>query len=78
MERIVKQEGIKEGKIKTGLFMECLHCYGQMSQTEIGEKIGGVGYSRVSQLRKRLREELQKDTKLKEIFNKIERTIIKD
>lgn len=78
VEQIIKEEGIKEEKIKAGLMMECLHRYGQMSQAEIGKQIGEVGYSRVSQQRKCLREALQKDSQLQRVFNKIEQAIIKE
>ncbi|MBI1824042.1 MAG: transposase, partial [Nitrospirae bacterium] len=56
VEQIIKEEGIREEKIKAGIMMECLHRYGQMSQAEIGKQVGEVGYSRVSQLRRYLRE----------------------
>ncbi len=51
--------------------MDLLYRVGGLKGVEIG-RIMGVDYSTVSQGRKRLREKLQKDKKLKQIVRKIE------
>lgn len=51
--------------------MDLLYRIGGLTGVEIG-KILGVDYSTVSQGRKRLREKLQKDKKLKELLNRVE------
>jgi len=63
---------IKKGK---GLFrqitMDLLYRIGGLKGEEIG-KIMGVGYTSVSQERKRLREKMQRDKKLQMLVNRIE------
>jgi len=51
--------------------MELLYRLGGLKGTEIG-KIMGVGYTSVSQERRRLRERLQKDRKIRTLLSRIE------
>ncbi len=76
--RAVKEEtgkGLEEIKKKKGIersiLMDLLYRTGGLRGTEIG-KILDVDYSTVSQRRKKLRDRLKKDKKLKQLFNKIE------
>lgn len=57
--------------------MELLYRYCDITQPEIGKLLGGVDYSAVSQARKRFREKLEKDKKLKRRCCKIEEQIVK-
>lgn len=54
--------------------MDLLYRIGGIKGVEIG-RIMGVDYSTVSQGRKRLREKLQKDKKLKHMVSRIEREL---
>jgi len=56
------------------IVMDLLYRIGGLTGVEIG-KILGVDYSTVSQGRKRLREKLQKDKKLKELLNRVEKKL---
>ncbi len=56
------------------IVMDLLYRIGGMKGVEIG-RIMGVDYSTVSQGRKRLREKLQKDKKLKHMVSRIEREL---
>jgi hypothetical protein len=78
VEAMLMNEGLGETGLSRAILMECLHRYGQLSQAEIGRQMGGVGYSRVSQLRRYIREELQTNPKVQIIFAKIERVLTKD
>ncbi|MBI5027193.1 MAG: hypothetical protein HZC12_10810, partial [Nitrospirae bacterium] len=53
------------------IMMDLLYRIGGLTGVEIG-KILGVDYSTVSQGRKRLREKIQKDKKLKQMINRVE------
>ena len=65
-------EAIKVEKGSTRqIAMDLLYRIGGLTGVEIG-RIMGVDYSTVSQGRKRLREKVQKDRKLKEIVSRIE------
>jgi chromosomal replication initiation ATPase DnaA len=54
--------------------MDLLYRGGGIKGVEIG-KIMGVDYSTVSQGRKRLREKLSRDKKIKQLVNQIERKL---
>lgn len=60
----------KEKGIYRQIAMELLYRVGGLKGEEIG-KIMGVGYTSVSQERRRLRERLSKDRKLEALFNRI-------
>jgi hypothetical protein len=49
-----------------------------MTQAAIGKQVGGVGYSRVSQLRRAFREAAEADRQVQELFVRAERLIAKD
>lgn len=68
----IKREGVlsKSGKEIRQMAMEMAYRYASSNQEEIG-KVFGVDYSTVSQNRKRLRAQLEKDTKLKKSFEEI-------
>lgn len=71
-------ESFEEIKGEKGLTrqitMDILYRVGGLKGVEIG-KLLGVDYSTVSQGRKRLREKIQKDRKLKELVNRIEQRL---
>jgi REP-associated tyrosine transposase len=52
-----KKEALRErgGGWKRALVMDCLYRYSGLTQRDIGERMGGIGYSRVSRARKDLR-----------------------
>ncbi|MEO0116915.1 MAG: hypothetical protein ABIK97_05165 [candidate division WOR-3 bacterium] len=64
-----------KGKIR-GIAAEFLLKFSQLTQNEIGQLLGGIGYSAVSHLRYRMRERLMKDEKLREKFQKIEEQLL--
>ncbi|MEF9426585.1 MAG: transposase [Candidatus Mariimomonas ferrooxydans] len=69
------KKGIKEISTEKGrlrqMTMELLYRLGGLKGTEIG-KIMGVGYTSVSQERRRLQERLQKDRKIRTLLSRIE------
>ena len=56
--------------------MDLLYRTGGLKGAEIG-KLMGVDYSTVSQGRKRLREKIETDRKLKQLVNRIEKRLSK-
>jgi len=56
--------------------MELLYKYGGLKGMEIGQMMG-LGYSTVSQGRKRLRERLKKDKELQGLMGRIEERLSK-
>lgn len=68
-----REEFCRRGKksIERAMLMELLYRLCPIKQPEIGRLVGGIDYSAVSQARKRLREKLEKDPKLKKRFEKI-------
>lgn len=70
-----KMEEIKaeKGSIRQ-IVMDLLYRIGGLTGVEIGKTLG-VDYSTVSQGRKRLREKLQKDKKLRQTLNRIEENL---
>jgi REP element-mobilizing transposase RayT len=79
---IEKESGKGLGEIKREkghlrqIAMDLLYRIGGLKGAEIGELIG-VDYSTVSQGRKRLREKIEKDRKLKQLVDRIERKLSK-
>jgi len=73
-------KGLEEIKREKGnirqIAMDLLYRTGGLKGAEIGELMG-VDYSTVSQGRKRLREKIEKDRKLKQLVNRIERRLSK-
>lgn len=63
-----------EGRNLRQISMDILYRIGSIKGVEIG-KMFGVDYSTVSQGRKRLREKMQKDKKLKELVARIEQNL---
>jgi len=57
--------------VERAMLMELLYRYSKLSQPKIGNIIGGIDYSSVSQARKRLRVQMEKDRRLKKRFKKI-------
>jgi putative transposase len=57
--------------VERAMLMELLYRYSKLSQPKIGNIIGGIDYSSVSQARKRLRVQMEKDRRLKKRFEKI-------
>jgi chromosomal replication initiation ATPase DnaA len=64
-ENIIKEKGVYRQ-----IAMELLYRLGGLTGEEIG-KIMGVGYTSISQERRRLAERLEKDQKLKKMINGI-------
>ena len=54
------------------MLMEILYRYSGLKQSEIGERAGGIDYSAVSQIRKRLQQKLDADKKMHALFREIE------
>jgi chromosomal replication initiation ATPase DnaA len=50
------------------MLMELLYRFCHLTQPQIGELVGGIDYSAVSQARRRLQRQLERDPKLKERF----------
>src|SRR4030042_4885641 len=73
-------KGLEEIKKEKGnirqIAMDLLYRTGGLKGAEIG-KLMGVDYSTVSQERKRLREKIEKDRKLRQIVDRIERRLSK-
>ena len=73
-------KGLEEIKREKGnirqIVMDILYRIGGLKGVDIGELIG-VDYSTVSQGRKRLREKIEKDKKLKQLVDRIERRLSK-
>lgn len=73
-------KGLEEIKREKGsirqIAMDLLYRIGGLKGVDIGELIG-VDYSTVSQGRKRLREKIEKDRKLKQLVDRIERRLSK-
>src|SRR4030042_609617 len=73
-------KGLEEIKREKGnirqIAMDLLYRTGGLKGAEIG-KLMGVDYSTVSQEKKRLREKIEKDRKLKQLVNRIERRLSK-
>lgn len=67
---------LREKGLLRQLAMELLYKYAGLKGVEIGE-IMELDYSTISQGRKRLRERLQKDKNLQELFGRIERKLSK-
>ena len=78
VEVLLRGEGLRDTVLGRGLLTECLYRYGQMTQAAIGKQVGGVGYSRVSQLRRAFREAAETDRQVQELFVRAERLIAKD
>jgi hypothetical protein len=50
------------------MLTECLFRYGQMTRSDIGGHVGGIGYRRVSQLRRAFREAAESDPHAQDLF----------
>lgn len=68
-EKIVCRWG---NSVARGIASELLYRFSSIKQHEIGELLGGVSYSAISQLRRRLKRKMLKDTKVKEYFKQAE------
>jgi REP element-mobilizing transposase RayT len=78
IEALLRGEGIRDTALGRGLLTECLYRYGQMTQSAIGRHVGGVGYSRVSQLRRAFREAAEADRHVHDLFVRAQQLIAKD
>lgn len=54
------------------LVMELMHRHGGLKQEEIGRRLGDVDYTLVSRARKRFREKMERDSKLRKWYRDIE------
>ncbi|MBW1733560.1 MAG: transposase [Deltaproteobacteria bacterium] len=68
---------LTKGKNAAGraMLMELLYRFSRITQSQIGEMVGGVDYSAVSQARSRLRKRLGEDKKLRAKFETFSREI---
>ncbi|MCL0042408.1 hypothetical protein M1N07_01875, partial [Thermodesulfovibrionales bacterium] len=57
--------------IERAMLMELLYRFCRITQPEIGQLVGGIDYSAVSQARKRLQIRLERELELKKRFNKL-------
>ncbi len=78
IEALLRGEGLRDTTLGRGLLTECLYRYGQMTQSDIGKQVGGIGYSRVSQLRRAFREAEEADRHVHDLFMRAQRMIAKD
>ncbi|MGB3340160.1 MAG: transposase [bacterium] len=62
--------------VARGIASELRYHYCGLKQQNIGELLGGVSYSAISQLRRRLKEKILKDTKTKEYYGKARAEVI--
>lgn len=77
---VAKAMNVDKGKIvgrwgnsvARGIASELLYRFSSVKQHEIGELLGGVSYSAISQLRRRLKRKMLKDIKVKEYFKQAE------
>jgi REP element-mobilizing transposase RayT len=58
------------------LVMELMHRYGGIKQEEIGRQLGNVDYTLVSRERKRLRENMERDSRLQKWYGDIEARLV--
>lgn len=58
------------------LTMELLHRYSGARQSKIGELMGRLNYTQVSRERKRLREKMDNDARMKKCWREIEETLL--
>lgn len=68
-----RAEILMRGKysLERSILMEILYELCNISQIDIGRRMGAIDYSAVSQSRKRLRQKLSRDQKLKKKFNEL-------
>jgi REP element-mobilizing transposase RayT len=78
IEALLNGEGLRDTMLGRGLLVECLYRYGQMTQSNIGKQVGGISYSRVSQLRRAFREAMEGDRRIQSLFVRAQRAITKD
>jgi REP-associated tyrosine transposase len=60
------------GGWERALVMDCLYRYSGLKQREIGDRMGGVGYSRVSRARKEIREAVTSQPAMGRIMGRVE------
>jgi len=58
-----------------GMAMELLYRHSRLNQREIGNVMGQIDYSAVSQTRNRFRERMEKDDNLARLFGQIEQRL---
>jgi hypothetical protein len=58
--------------IERAILIEMLYRYGRLRQSEIGEIMGRIDYSAISQARKRLQQKLKADNEMYTFFREIE------
>ena len=64
------------GGWERAVLMDCLYRYSGLSQREIGERMGGIRYSRVSRARKDLHLAVKNEPALKERIIQVERSLM--
>ncbi len=67
----VKELCRRGGGLERAMVMECLHRYSGASQVEIGRKMGGLDYSRVSRMRKELQQAMGRKAAVKRQFERL-------
>ena len=78
VDALLRGEGLRDTVMGRGLLTECLYRYGQLTQADIGRQLGGIGYSRVSQIRRAFREALEANRQLRGVLARAEQLIAKD
>ena len=80
MLNIPKEALCRKGKnaIERAMLMEALYRFCGISQKKIGEVVGGIDYSAVSQARKRLRDRINKDKTVRRRFEYIAASLSED
>ena len=63
------------GSIERGIIAELLYRYSGIKQREIGQLLGGVGYTTVSMMRRHLNEVMKKNEDVKAQYEKVERSV---
>lgn len=68
----------RKGGWERAMVMECLHRYAGESQGTIGKRMGGVDYSWVSRMRGELRHAVERNERVRKLFEKVERNVTRE
>jgi len=68
-----KRSGYRDQR---GLVMEVMYRLCGLKQREIGKELGGIGYTQVSHERSRIREKMERDSKVKRWNREVESLLI--
>lgn len=84
IERVAENLGVDMKTLSTrrgdavdrGITADLLYRYSGLSQSEIGQLLGGIDYTAVSMLRKRLKTKMEKDQAIKARYDGAERSLL--